>query len=399
MKYDVIIVGAGPAGAMLALEVARGGRRVLLIDAAEFPREKVCGEGMMPQGVQILKSRGLVSDSLAQGCRFFGIRYSVPGKVKASAYFPSSDALPNYGVAMRRLRLDQALLDHCRKVPQIEVRLGVFVKRLWWGKNGAPTVAGRNFEASADFVVGADGAHSVIRSLANLDGNLTGQTRWAVRGHFNHKPRSMERAQVEVLLVKHRELYLTPLSTSSTGVIMTLDGQQLPSIQGGVKEALLDTLRLSGDHFCRELSQSELISRVSATGPLGAPAKSSFAPRLLLVGDAAGALDPITGEGLSISLKSSALAAETILGAFEKDDFSLQPLRHYHKRRLQGIRELSMLTRLVLWLSRHPSLAERVIGNLGRQPATFSKLLGIAAGSYGVASLSPRDLVRILFGI
>ncbi|MDF1663753.1 MAG: NAD(P)/FAD-dependent oxidoreductase [Planctomycetota bacterium] len=399
MKYDVIIVGAGPAGSLLALELGLAGRHVLLLDGSKFPREKVCGEGMMPQGVQILQERGFVSDSLEAGYRFFGIRYTVPGGPKASAYFPSSDILPNYGVAMRRVSLDQALLEQCKKLPGIELRLGVFVEALSWSDKGIPRVSGGGVEASGDFVVGADGSGSVVRRLANLEGVAPGKTRWAVRGHFSHAPRSIERPQVEVIMVNDREMYLTPLSSTSTGVIMTLGQDQLKGIQGRITAALLETLKLSGDGFCMELSRSELISRVQATGPLGVPAKSSFGPRLLLVGDAAGALDPITGEGLSISLKSSVLAAQTIHGAFEESDFGLKRLRSYHKTRLKSIRELSMLTSLVLWLSQHPQLAHRIIGNLGQQPATFSKLLGIAAGTYGIRSLSPRDACRIVLGI
>lgn len=398
VKYDVIIVGAGPAGSMLALQLGLVGRHVLLIDGARFPREKVCGEGMMPQGVQILRSRELVSKNLEQGFRFYGIRYTVPGGSKASAYFPSSETLPNYGVAMRRVSLDQGLIDECRKIPGIELRLGVYVKDIRWSKKGLPRVSGLGLEATAEFIVGADGSRSMIRKWAKLDAPIPRKTRWAVRGHFNHAPRSIQRPQVEVLMIQHRELYLTPLSPTSTGVVMTLGNDQLKLVQGRVRDALLETLNSSGDGFCRELSQSELISRAQAIGPLGIPAKSSFGRRVLLVGDAAGALDPITGEGLSISLKSSVLAAQAIFGALEKSDFSLKPLRAYHKTRLRTIRELSMLTSLVLWLSQHPSLAHRIIGNLGLQPATFTKLLGIAAGSHGLRSLSPRDAFRIVLG-
>lgn len=399
MTYDVIVVGAGPAGSVLALQLARAGLKILLLDGSKFPREKVCGEGMMPQGVQILRDLGLVNGTLEDGYKFYGIRYTVPGGPRASAYFPKSETLPEYGVAMRRFSLDEALLGACQAHVDIEVRLRCFVDGLGYGDDGKVEVRGPNLTERASFLVGADGARSTVRRLAGLDWSKSGTQRWAVRAHFEHKERSVQKSQVEVILAGEREMYLTPLSDYETGVIMTLGQDQLNGVQGRPRPAILETLSGSGDGFCQELSQSTLISRVQAIGPLGVPAKSSFGRRLILVGDAAGALDPITGEGLSISLKSSLLAAQTIISVFESGDFGAKPLKAYHRSRLKSIRELSLLTRLVLWLSQHPKVAHKIIANLGEQPQTFSKLLGIAAGSYGVSSLTPRDACRIVLGL
>jgi menaquinone-9 beta-reductase len=399
MDYEVLVVGAGPAGCLLALQLARAGRSCLLVDGKRFPREKVCGEGIMPHGVKILQQQGFGDLLKSRGYKFHGIRYTIPGGPKAAADFPRGDLHCGYGVAVRRYDLDLALIEKCQAQPLIDVKLGAYVKNVSWGLDGRPVLSFRDCQRAGQIVVGADGIHSLVRRCAGLDKNRSRRPRWAVRGHFQHAPRACPKAMVEVMMCDHRELYLTPVSDTVTGVIMTFENHFLRLVGGRVEAAIRDALANTKDGFCCTLSRAPAVSPIQAIGPLAVQARTATGQRLLLVGDAAGALDPITGEGISLAFSSSLLATETILSAFDANDFSLSRLRQYDKKRRVARRELAIMTQLLLWLSRYPILTRRVIKNLSKQPSAFTKLIGVAAGAYSLRQLSLRDSLRITLGI
>src|SRR3954469_14821691 len=108
---DVLIVGAGPSGSAAAIGLARTGRRVLLIDKSEFPREKACGEGVMPAGVDALKRLGIAVD----GAPFRGIRYHYDGSY-LQGEFPNAQR----GMGIRRWLLDAALFSAAKREPNVE---------------------------------------------------------------------------------------------------------------------------------------------------------------------------------------------------------------------------------------------------------------------------------------
>ncbi|MBL4847998.1 MAG: hypothetical protein JKY65_20980, partial [Planctomycetes bacterium] len=124
----------------------------------------------------------------------------------------------------------------------------------------------------------------------------------------------------------------------------------------------------------------------------------AHATRLLLVGDAAGALDPITGEGLSVALVTSEIASEVLADAFARNDFSARRLASWSRRRGRAMSSLAGLTRALRYLADHPERAERVIRTLIKAPDTFERLLGVAAGTASLGSLRVRDGFRLLLG-
>jgi 2-polyprenyl-6-methoxyphenol hydroxylase-like FAD-dependent oxidoreductase len=117
------------------------------------------------------------------------------------------------------------------------------------------------------------------------------------------------------------------------------------------------------------------------------------------VGDAAGALDPITGEGISLGLVGSRIVAGILAGCYETGDFSARRLAAWTRRRRREVRPLAGLTHVLLHLADRPERAGRVIRSLARAPGTFERLLGVAAGTAPLSSLTLRDGVRVLLGV
>lgn len=399
-SHDVLIVGAGPAGVATALHLARVGRSVLLVDSRTFPREKVCGEGIMPHGVARLDELGLLSALEGEGRPFYGIRYRLPGGQSAEAEFPSLTSWSGQGLAVRRRILDLALVEAAAAEPGLDLRLGCPVRSIRLGDGERPhSLTLDDDEPSAPVLIGADGCHSGVRQQAGLAAALPRRARFAVRGHFEHADRGIARPLVEVFMGPHCELYLTPVDREATGVILTVEAEHLERIKGRPEAALREALRATGWRFAATLADAATLSPVAALGPLGRQAKRAHADGLLLVGDAAGALDPITGEGISIALGSARLAAEQLQVAFQRGDFSAARLRPYTHRRAAAVRELAAMTALVLFLSRRRRIASHVVGNLRRFPETFAKLLGITAGAAPVTAVTLRDGLKLVVGV
>ena len=111
-QYEVLIVGAGPAGSALAYFLAKAGREVLLVDKAEFPRDKTCGDGLTPRALGVLRHMGLLEQVTAAGCHVKGIHLFTPDGQRVSAPIPEQAGLPAYVVVMPRYQLDDLLRAH-----------------------------------------------------------------------------------------------------------------------------------------------------------------------------------------------------------------------------------------------------------------------------------------------
>jgi 2-polyprenyl-6-methoxyphenol hydroxylase-like FAD-dependent oxidoreductase len=397
--FDAVVVGAGPAGASFALRLARLGHRVALLDRENFPREKVCGEGLMPHGLAALSELGLGDELLAAGQAFHGIRYALPDGTEAQASFPKGPDGATTGLGIRRSQLDDSIVRACHAEPKITLGLGDSVRGLERMPSGNFRVFSRTSSYAAPLVVAADGARSPMRAALDVKALIPRRKRFAIRAHFEHRPRADQRPPVEVFMAPDYELYMTPVSRTVTGVIMTLSSKSLSTIQGDIGHAIRQALLNSGRPWLMELAEAPALSRIQSVGPLGLRSKRWAGEGWLLLGDAAGALDPITGEGLSLALKGAKIAAEVCHQAIEARNISQCALAAYERRLWWARLELEIMTSLVLQLSHSQLLARRVIRNLARFPETFSKLLGVTAGTNHLTELTLRDHMRLAIGV
>src|SRR5947209_16012612 len=130
-RADVIVVGGSVAGAATALYLARRGRSVIVVDRAGFPRDKPCGEGLMPHGVDVLAELGLLESVRALGAaEISGVRYTLASGATVAAGFPAVRGREVYALGVRRLALDALLLDAARALPGVSVREGFRVRGL-----------------------------------------------------------------------------------------------------------------------------------------------------------------------------------------------------------------------------------------------------------------------------
>jgi menaquinone-9 beta-reductase len=346
---DLLVVGGGPAGLATAIRARLAGLTATVIDRARPPIDKACGEGLMPDAVARLREIGVEP----RGFPFRGIRY-LDGDLVAEGHFPGSG-----GLGVRRTELHANLVRRAEEVG-VDLRWGVKAEGI--AAEGVRTEQG---VLAARWIVGADGLRSQVRRWAGLDGRLSPLRRFGVRRHFAVAPWS---DCVEVHWGPECEAYVTPVSSDEVGIAILWSGHK----------AGFDSLLESFPALKDKIHGAPVASRDRGTGPLHQQVKAVTQDRVALVGDAAGYLDAITGEGLAVTLHESAALVE----ALQVGDLSRYAAAHRRINRLPNF-----ITSMVLALEPRPRLRRRVLRALAAEPALFDRLLGIHA-----RTLPPRDL-------
>jgi flavin-dependent dehydrogenase len=401
--YDVIIVGAGVAGSASALLLGQEGYRVLLVDRAVFPRHKTCGEGIMPEGVRILDSLGVLPAILDEGgSKVRGLRFRSPAGVWAQADFPPLDGEPSFSVVIRRYELDHLLLLRAKALPNVTVREGfavvdaLFEEGALVGIAGHPVGQPQHRETlRAPLTLGADGVQSRFHNRYGITRSVRRRQRWGVAGHL----RGVKdlRPYIEVLFQGDHEIYLAPASDDVALVAILLEKRAMGAFRGDLARGYHDLLK-AAPGFGPRIEGSEVVPPVGAKGPLGFAVAPIALPGLLLVGDSAGFLDPITGEGMTLALKCVQAAAPVVKQAFEQGDFGLEVLGRYATERARLTADVAKLTLFMLNATRIGWLTNRAFRRLARDERLFQKLLGIVAGTNRYRDFTLGDRLALALG-
>lgn len=367
---DVLIAGGGIAGSSLAIMLGRKGFAVELFERAEFPREKPCGEGLMPGGVAVL-DRLKVTDSVG-GTRFRGVRYHFNGRAVEGS-FPRRTGFGQTGIGQRRKVLDHVLYSEAAATPGVRIRTGCRVEGpiIENGRVAGLIVEGKR--VLAPLVVGADGMHSVIRQKLGLS-SPSRRGRFGIRAHFRLSEKRAQSDRVEIFVAKGKEIYVTPLPDHEINVVALGDA-------GRNREDTKINLLQRCEEFPELASMMEGAKQVSATigaSPLTGRAIAGVTPGAVLLGDAAGFVDPVTGGGMTQALMAAELLAGYIAdNELGEDDW----LWSFECERRKMLRGYVLLTQAILQLSDKPQLTDFVLSLLERWPALLSHGLAVSAGT------------------
>jgi flavin-dependent dehydrogenase len=326
---DVLVVGAGPVGLAAAAFAARSGMSTVVVERRPDPVDKACGEGLMPSAVVALAR--LEVDP--PGRDFVGIRYvSADGSRSAEARFAGT---PGRGV--RRTALVDALAG---RVEQLGVkRVQGDVVRVRSVAGGVVADLAGSGEVSGSWLLGADGLHSTVRRWVARSAPPRARPRYGLRRHFAVEPWT---DLVEVHWSAGAEAYVTPVGPDEVGVAILTD------TRGSSHEEWLSAFpALAGRVHGRRPT-----TPVLGSGPLEQNVTRRAVGRVLLVGDAAGYVDALTGEGIALGMATAAAAVECVVSG--------QPER-YERLWREATRRYRGLTRAVLFAAQHPPLRRAVV--------------------------------------
>lgn len=381
LTHDVVVIGAGPAGLSAAISLGERGLSVLVCEHAERPSEKPCGEGLLPSALDELARLGVDEGSvLRAGHVLRGVRYVSPLGVTAEGSFGD-----RAGVGLHRRELQRLLRR--RAEDTAGVRFHQATARVLAGAEGC-TVRLPEELVSPRLVVAADGLASRARRDAGLAWEHPGRPRYGARQHYALPPWS---DHVEVYFHRRGEAYVTPIAPGELNVAVLWPGERGAPVKGG--ESLMPSLLERFPELARRLRGAEPRGRAQSRGPLHVQVPRRARDGLILIGDAAGYLDAITGEGVGLALAQSRLLARhvTPLFATTRGSISAAALAPYLREVRQRERAHAQLTRALLWLRASPRLLEQVVHALSRDPALFRHLLHANQGRAEPLALPARS--------
>lgn len=386
LTYDVVIAGAGPAGATAAAFMADAGLRVLLVDQARFPRDKVCGDAVSGKSVDVLRDLGVAGALLDAGIQgSWGITFGAPSGTSVSVPFASApdgaatDAAATDGIVppafvCRREVFDEVLFARAAG-SDADVWTETQVDGLLWDDEQVAGVrvrrpSGTPTTVRAPLVVGADGAYStVVRELGmpQLDERYYAA---AVRAYYEGVTGFHERHFMEIHFVEEAMpgyFWIFPLGDGRANVGVGMLSRAVKRRGVRLKE-LLETC-VTHPHFRDRFAKARRVGPVKGWGlPLGSKPRPMAGDGWLLLGDAASLIDPFTGEGIGNAMVGGRTAARWARQALADGDVSAAMLRGFEREMLAYLRSELRLSHLLQRLTGWRPLLDFVVRKAARSP-------------------------------
>lgn len=380
--YDVIVIGAGPAGAATALFLHARGYRVCVLERARFPRDKVCGEFISPAADNILEELGVLTAIEAEHpLRLRGVAVSAYEGPEVVIDYPPHAGRIMSSLSVPRLRFDHLLCDRMKQ-EGIEVRERHQVDDLVFDSGAVTGVTGRDpenrvFTVNARAVVDAGGRNAI--SLRRMGLRVKPEAlhgKVALAAHWEHAVLPGDYCYMHISRPGYTGI--APMGNHAANVVLVVPVEE---VRGQDLQAFYERVVLQNKKRRALLEGAVLSERVRSVDSLAFEVKPVPCGGLLLAGDAMGFIDPFTGEGIYLGLRSAQLAAEVLDEALRAGDVSRRMLGRYEQRRQQEFHRKFVLSRILQNLIYRPPLCRSVVRLLAAHPAMAETLAGVV-GDY-----------------
>ena len=395
--FDVVVIGGGPAGCAMALDLNRRGYDVALCDQAKFPRDKVCGEFISPGADPILEWLGVLAsiEALAPK-RLKGVAISSYESAELEIDYPVSTetGLRPSSLSVPRYQLDALFLKQVQNAgvkvfEQHKVTDFIFDDDCVAGVHGWDENK-TSFSLQAKLVVDAGGRNAV--SLRKFNLKQEGNGKIAFSAHWQGVRLPDDYCYMHVSRPGYTGI--SSVGNGRANVVLVVDRSAL----GGEKaETLYHNVLMSNCRRCEMLQGAERVEPVRSVESLAFAVKPVPCGGLVLVGDAMGFIDPFTGEGIYLSLRSSQIAGEVIHAGFQNSNFSRKFLSVYNARRQEEFGDKFLLSRVLQWLIYNRPFCNGVMKRLSTNRVLAETLVGVIGDILPAKKVvSMKFLLRLL---
>jgi geranylgeranyl reductase family protein len=356
-NFDVVIVGAGPAGSATAVGLARHGYEVALVDKKAFPREKLCGDFVNPINWAVFRDLGVEDRVLAERHgEVTGFRITNSSGREAEVRFSSYDRQRTMGLGLRRAALDQLLMQRATELGAT-TRLGYRIEKL------SRTAQGWQLKVEeerwqAKVLIGADGRNSWVAQQLGLNRSAAMQGR-SIGFQSCLRCPGLIGGQIEIHLFPGGYAGVVGLGDGTITLGMAIDKRKLGGERGA--EFLFNRVLAQNPHLKEIIACSHGAAELRSVYPVYFPSRRCFGDRVLLVGDAARVSEPVTGEGIYFAMRSGLLAAETIDFALRRGNLAAEGLAGYERNCRRAFRSRLALNVLMRFAAYRPTLIDPFI--------------------------------------
>jgi geranylgeranyl reductase family protein len=383
---DAVVVGGGPAGAAAAARLAAAGFSAILVDRATFPRDKVCGDFVGPAALAELADLGVAAAADFRETNKIGdLALHADGLKLAGGLLPHVPGLPSYGRVIPRLQLDAWVLQAARRAGAT-VLCGRRVTAIGRAP-GAVTVRGLGapgpWELRARLLLGADGSNSTVARALRGAPPPSRDRILAVRAYFDDVTGPADQVDLYCCADSFPGYHwLFPAGDGRANVGVGMVQVTYPRGRRNLRELLLRLI--AEDAALRQRLRGARMRDGVLGSPLTTydPKLSLVGERVMLLGDAAGLINPLNGEGIQYALQSARWAVDVAADRLRCGELDASALAAYERRVHQSLRQDMALSRLVIQVIRNRALnpvwlqALRIIGARARTDPDYAYRVG-----------------------
>ena len=393
--YDVIVIGSGPAGATAAMYLGQAGKKVLVVDKAGFPRDKICGDAQGRKAANIMRELGVEEGyRKLPGHPIYGITLSSPNGTTAHVDITARDK-PSPGFCHRRAVFDEYLHNCMVKWAEFKV---FHVTDLIIEDGQVKGVKGPSGEYHAKIVLAADGANSVMAQKFGINKNPPEHFIVGTRQYYSGVTGMTDR--IEIHLVKSLlpgYFWIFPLEDGKANVGLGMIVKDMNDKKVNLKEAQLREIR-ENPLFKERFAHATALEDVKGWNlPLASHHRKCYGNGFLLLGDAASLIDPLSGEGVGTAMISGKHAARVAMEAIAADDFSEKFLKRYDETLWEEIgTEIKHNYRLQKLGSKFPFLIDKLVTKASKDEKFRKRIEGMLPYTSGREEMGKESFVEEL---